>query len=82
VVTVGEQDATDTSLGQFMKIWFARLNRIDAEIPQPIGNQKAVEVVAGANPPTATSIQKTRTLRHRPETDAGIFIGAIGSGEG
>ncbi len=46
VVTVGEQDAADASLRQFMEILLGRLNRIDAEIPRPVGDQKTIEVVA------------------------------------
>jgi len=46
VVAVSEQDAADASLRQFMENLLARLNRIDAEIPRPVDNQKTVEVVA------------------------------------
>src|SRR3984893_7544360 len=46
VVAVSEQDAADASLRQFMENLLARLNRIDAEIPRPVGNQQALEVIA------------------------------------
>jgi hypothetical protein len=46
VVTVGKQDAADASLRQFIERLLARLNRIDGEIPRPVANQKAIEVIA------------------------------------
>jgi len=46
VVFLGPRDAADASLRRFIENLLARLNRIDAEIPRPIGNQKAAEDVA------------------------------------
>jgi hypothetical protein len=46
MVTVGEQDAADTSVRQFMKNLLRRLHGIDGEITRPVANQKAVEVIA------------------------------------
>src|SRR5215469_16964320 len=46
MVTVGEQDALNTSLRQLIKILLRWFDRIDGKITRPVANQEAVKVIA------------------------------------